>query len=112
LTDDEAFTQARGLDATAFGDAWLASVGAVAPTRYGPEPAAAGPVPQAWSGSPAPRTTAAPGAATAVPSTGGSPGSVTSGSAGAVLVVVVIGVTFLAVAGLYGWRRRQDAAEA
>ena len=62
LTDDEAFTKALGLDATAFGDAWLASLGAVAPTRYGPQPAAPGPVPPAWVGNPAPGTTPRPAA--------------------------------------------------
>ncbi len=68
LTDDEAFSAALGVDATAFGDAWLASVGAVAPTVYGPQPAAPGPVPAAWAGNPAPGTTAAPGGPTAIPS--------------------------------------------
>lgn len=93
LTDDEAFTQALGLDATAFGDAWFASVGAVAPTKYGPQPAAPGPVPAAWAGSPAPGTE------------GDATGSV-------VLAAAVIGVTIAGVFALYGWRRRQDAADA
>ena len=113
LTDDEAFTQALGIDVTAFGDAWLASVGAVAPTRYGPQPAVPGPVPQAWSGSQTPGTTPAPGTATTPPSTGGAQtDDLGSSSGGVVLAVVVIVVTLAAVVGLYGLRRRQDAAEA
>lgn len=104
LTDDEAFTQALGLDATAFGDAWFASVGAVAPTEYGPQPAAPGPVPAAWAGSPAPGTTAALADPSSVPDADGT-GSV-------VLAAVVIGVTIAGVFALYGWRRRQDAADA
>ena len=113
LTDDEAFTQALGLDATAFGDAWFASVGAVAPTKYGPQPAAPGPVPAPWVGNPAPGTTAAPGAPTAAPS--GSSGNGSSqpadSSTGTVALVLVAAMTSLAVLGLYGHRRRQDAAD-
>jgi hypothetical protein len=112
LTDDEAFQQALGLDTTAFGDAWLASVGAVAPTRYGPQPAAAGPIPAPWVGDPAPGTTAAPGAPTAAPS--GSPVPTSAGtteSAGASIVTIVaILATIVAVIGLAVRRRRQDAA--
>lgn len=114
LTDDEAFTQALGLDATAFGDAWFASVGAVAPTKYGPQPAAAGPVPAPWVGNPAPGTTAAPGAPTAAPTAPAGDGAATSGSSGSgmVALVLVAAVTALAVLGLYGNRRRRDAADA
>ena len=113
LTDDEAFTQALGIDATAFGDAWLESVGAVAPTRYGPQPAMPGPVPSAWSGVPAPGITPAPGAPTVPPATGEEPGSdaSTDSAGGIVLVVVVLASAVVAVVGLIAWRRRQDAAE-
>ena len=113
LTDDEAFTRAIGLDVTAFSDAWLASVGAVAPTRYGPQPAAPGPVPPAWAGVPAPGTTPAPGI-TAPPAIGGGPSTGAPGGDGSMsgLAVVVLAITAAAVAGLYAWRRRQDAAEA
>jgi peptidase MA superfamily protein len=50
-TDDEAFSNALGVDAGAFGDAWLKDVNGKQPTRYGPQPAPAGPVPAAWGGS-------------------------------------------------------------
>jgi hypothetical protein len=88
-------------------------VGAIAPTRYGPQPASAGPIPQGWPGGAAPGTTAAPGAATTPTPVGGgatAPGG--SAAGGVILSVVVILVTLGAVIGLYGWRRRQDAAEA
>jgi hypothetical protein len=49
-TDDEAFTAAIGMDVGAFNDAWMADLGAVAPKRYGPQPAPPGPLPQAWGG--------------------------------------------------------------
>ena len=54
LTDDEAFTKAIGMDTAAFSDAWMAELGAVAPTKHGPQPAPAGPVPPEWAGSAAP----------------------------------------------------------
>ena len=116
LTDDEAFTKALGLDATAFGDAWLVSVGAVAPTRYGPQPAAPGPVPGLWVGNPAPGTTAAPGSPTAAPTATATPApgalDASGGSVEAVALVVVIAITALGVLALYARRRRQDAADA
>ena len=113
LTDDEAFMQALGVDTTAFGDAWLESVGAVAPTRYGPQPAAPGPIPPAWSNVAAPGVTPGPGAPTVPPATGPDPGSGsgTDSAAGVVLIVAVLAVTAIAVVGLIAWRRRQDAAE-
>lgn len=49
-TDDEAFHAAIGMDTTAFDEAWLADLKAVAPTKYGPKPAPVGPVPAAWGG--------------------------------------------------------------
>jgi hypothetical protein len=49
-TDDEAFKSAIDLDVTGFNEAWFASVDAVEPKVYGPQPAPAGPVPQAWGG--------------------------------------------------------------
>ena len=114
LTDDEAFEQALGLDTTEFGDAWLASVGAVAPTRYGPQPAAPGPIPAAWAGSPAPGTTAAPGAPTAAPSSGPGPTAAreADGATATVVAIVAILATMAAVVGLVVRRRRQDAAGA
>lgn len=47
--DDAAFTAALGIDRAAFEAAWLASLGAPAPSPYGPRPGPAGPVPPGWT---------------------------------------------------------------
>ena len=60
VSDDEAFESALGLDLAGFEAAWLASVGAEAPVRYGPQPAPAGPVPEGWEGE-APQPSVEPG---------------------------------------------------
>jgi hypothetical protein len=73
LTDDEAFTAAIGVDVGAFGDAWLADLHAKAPTKYGPQPPAAGPVPAAWTGGTA-AASGAPGGGAAVAAGSGSVG--------------------------------------
>jgi hypothetical protein len=49
LTDDEAFSDAIGSDATAFDEAWRSDLDAKDPVAYGPKPAPAGPIPQGWS---------------------------------------------------------------
>ena len=46
--DDEAFTAALGTDLAGFESAWLADLGAEHPTRHGPQPAPAGPLPPGW----------------------------------------------------------------
>ena len=48
VTDDEAFTAAVGTDVAGFEAAWLASLGADAPTQLGPQPAPPGPLPPGW----------------------------------------------------------------
>jgi len=48
VTDDEAFTAAVGVDLAAFDEAWMADLGADPPTRHGPQPAPAGPLPSGW----------------------------------------------------------------
>jgi hypothetical protein len=97
VTDDEAFNAALGVDAAAFGAAWLDDVGAGAPKSYGPQPAPPGPLPPGWS-TEAPGSSAAPSALTAVkpsPSAGGG-GSSTSSAVlypiDTVLVVILAGV--------------------
>jgi hypothetical protein len=50
VSDDEAFTRALGIDVATFEAAWLAELGAPTPERYGPRPAAPGPLPAAWTG--------------------------------------------------------------
>ena len=74
VSDDEAFQAALGTDVAGFETAWLADLGAAAPTRHGPQPAPAGPLPAGW------------GAAQPNPNPGGpqpSPGSPSSPLLGA-----------------------------
>jgi hypothetical protein len=81
VTDDEAFLAALGIDATAFGNAWLNDVGGSAPKSYGPQPAPAGPLPPGWS-SEAPGSSAAPSAPTSVAA---APSAATDGTYNTVL---------------------------
>ena len=60
-TDDEAFSAAIGMDGKAFDAAWMADLGAVAPTRHGPLTAPAGPQPPGWGTAPESSGGAAPG---------------------------------------------------
>ena len=81
LTDDEAFKAAIGVDVGAFNDAWLSDLHAKAPTKYGPQPAAPGPVPAAWSGGAAAASGASGGGAAVPAGSGGAGGPVGSGAA-------------------------------
>ena len=118
-TDDEAFSAALGLDMTAFGEAWFKDVNAKAPTRYGPQPAPAGPVPAAWAGSVSGGSSPAPGASGAVPVPGATapatPAVIPTGStgpdAGILVLVIVVVVAVLAVA-LGVARRRRNMTDA
>lgn len=98
-TDDEAFMAAIGVDVAGFNDAWLADLGAVKPTRHGPQPAPEGPLPAAWagaSGDPGSPTTA-PGA-TLIPGSSGVPGAPAGSSGRGPSTTVVIAGTVLLVA--------------
>jgi hypothetical protein len=53
VSDDAAFEAALGRDAAGFEADWLAELGAKPPTRVGPRPAPAGPLPAGW-GAPQP----------------------------------------------------------
>jgi hypothetical protein len=50
VSDDEAFQAALGRDVAGFETDWLSELGATPPTRLGPKPAPAGPLPEGWSG--------------------------------------------------------------
>jgi hypothetical protein len=107
LTDDEAFTAALGVDMTAFGAAWLDDLGAAPPTRYGPQPAPPGPVPQAWLGEAGSSTPpAASGVAAASPGVSPDGGAATSDASVAVVVLLVALVAAGIVALLVTRRRR------
>ncbi len=50
VSDDQAFEAALGRDVAGFEADWLQELGAKPPTRLGPKPAPAGPLPEGWSG--------------------------------------------------------------
>ena len=101
-TDDEAFREALGVDVEEFGAAWIESLGAEPPERFGPQPVPAGPHPAGWQvGVP---STPGPGApvGSAGPGTTGAPAAPTDRSPAsspglnpllvlAVLAVVIVG---------------------
>jgi hypothetical protein len=102
LTDDEAFTQAIGLDLAAFDAAWRDSLGAGDPVEHGPHEAPAGPLPPGWTAEGSPGSTLPPGSRpTAGPAAPTSPDVVIEGpdngvliAVGAVLAVVVAALGF------------------
>jgi Peptidase MA superfamily len=113
-TDDEAFKLGLGVDAAAFSAAWLASLGAAAPERFGPQPAPAGPIPSAWSGGAPAAPTASAGAGSSRAATPGPAAPATASGSGddATMVVVTILAVLVAI-GLMGWvvvRRGRRAA--
>jgi len=116
-SDDEAFTDALGVDAVRFGQAWLTELDAAEPVRYGPQPAPAGPLPSDWQGaSPSGGAAGSGSDASAIP--GGAPKSqapsvpsagtsirtrdVATGLAGVALLLAIVGLGLYAV----GRRRR------
>ena len=109
LSDEQAFTDALGQDMTAFGDAWLESLGASPPTKYGPQPAPAGPVPSAWlrepGGSPQAAATGEPGASPGT-AAGGETVVDNNGPVIAVLLIVLVVAGIAIVA--FVRRRRPD----
>ena len=112
VSDDEAFKAALGVDVAGFESAWLASIGAPAPSPYGPQPAPAGPVPVDWGGT---APTAGPidggptdGGPTASP---GVPGGARSGLSPESLAGSIIGALAI-VAVIAVWARRRSVRAA
>jgi hypothetical protein len=110
VTDDEAFQAALGTDVAGFQAAWLESLGATAPSPYGPADAPAGPVPSDWLGG-GPIPGEIPGES-ASPGPGASPASgSTTGGIGidgtAILVAVFVAGLVIAGIGLFlsRWNR-------
>ncbi len=120
-TDDEAFTEAIGVNVAGFEAAWLASLGAAAPTRYGPQPAPAGPLPPGWGGAggssspgPAGPTVAVspPPGATGSPATASAAAQGTAGDDSGGLLLLAIAVAGLAAGGVLGYVRRRRTQRA
>ena len=120
-TDDEAFSDALGLDMTAFGDAWFKDVNATPKAKFGPQPAPPGPVPSAWTGaapggqpsrppsSQGPAAGASGGVtATPVPGAAGDPAA--DDGATLVGILVAVGAIVLLVAAALAARRRRPSA--
>jgi hypothetical protein len=109
-TDDEAFQRGLGVDTGAFAAAWLASLGAQAPARYGPQPAPPGPIPSAWlasggPGAPTATTTAGGPAVASAPATAPAPIAPGGTDSTPVVVFVVVIVISLGLLGLLVIRR-------
>ena len=114
VTDDEAFQAALGIDVAGFEAAWLESLGATAPSPYGPVDAPAGPVPSDWLGG-AQIPGEIPGAS-ASPGTGEAPGPGTSTGGGGIdgttilIAVLVAGLITAGVGVFLSLRTRTIAA--
>jgi Peptidase MA superfamily len=111
VTDDEAFRAALGLDVAGFESAWLDSLGAAAPSPFGPVDAPPGPLPSDWVGSPANPGPIASGAA----ETPGSPAATTApgpaGGGGVDQATAILGAVIIALivtAGVAVWLMRRD----
>jgi hypothetical protein len=120
LTDDEAFTQAIGVDVAGFQSGWLGDLDAATPKRFGPQPAPAGPLPSDWTGrsnaAPASPGSASPGSASAgEPAAAPAPAAPTPATRGGPPVEgIALGILALAVvvsAGAFVARRRRRATE-
>ncbi|MFH0751125.1 MAG: peptidase MA family metallohydrolase [Chloroflexota bacterium] len=115
VTDDEAFSAAVGTDLAGFETSWLADLGAEPPTRHGPQPGAAGPLPPGWEtdASPAPPLgSATPGASPGV-SPGPGPGGPTDDGGspfGEGLILLVAALAGLLVGGSLAFVRRRRRA--
>ena len=108
VTDDEAFSAALGLDVAGFEAAWLDSLGAAAPSPYGPVDAPPGPVPSDWLGEgelPGVIPTGSP-SASAPPA---NPGQGSDGDATALLVGLLIAGAAVAGVGVWLARRNRPA---
>jgi hypothetical protein len=108
MSDDEAFKAALGVDLAGFEADWLAELGATPPTRRGPQPAPAGPLPAGWSG-PQPNPSfdiigsGVPGGAPGAPAPRAPIQGDNVGIAAGVLALVVV---LIVLAFMLLWRRR------
>ncbi|HSW43683.1 MAG TPA: peptidase MA family metallohydrolase [Patescibacteria group bacterium] len=117
VTDDEAFTAAVGTDLAGFESAWLADLGAEPPTRHGPQPAPAGPLPPGWGAAASPDPPdAAPAPGESPATSAGPPPADPAGDdvspQGDWRVLAIVALAGLMVGGgiAYGRRRRARGA--
>ena len=109
---DRAFLNALGVDAAAFGAAWLDSLGASAPQAFGPQPAPSGPLPSDWLGPPPvaglpPAASPEATSSTAAPGPSGGAGQGTGGSVVAIVLLLVTAVLVGAAVAAAVLRRRR-----
>lgn len=115
VSDDDAFRAAIGRDLAGFEADWLEELGAKRPTRVGPRPAPAGPLPEGWSGpQPDPSFEVVGSLPPAAPGSSGSP---VPGAVDGVLSflspqLAVIGLALIAVIVALGARRLVRGAPA
>jgi len=103
LTDDQAFQAGIGVDTAGFEAAWLADLGAPAPSPFGPQPAPAGPIPPGWGAGGGGGSSAGGPAASAAPAGDGQAtpaGALDGGAIAAYLAAAFL----LVVLGLLGAR--------
>ncbi len=111
-TDDEAFRDALGVDVRAFGEAWVESLGAEPPERFGPQPVPAGPQPGGWQGgngaTPAPGAPGGPDAGgTAGPGSPGAPAPTSSAGTSPILIVLLVVGVLVGLGLVVAARRRR-----
>ena len=114
VSDDDAFQAALGHDVAGFQAEWLAELGASPPTRLGPRPAPAGPLPSGWTGPEAnpsyevvgsqpPVTPGAP-----LPQPGGAAGDTIGFLVAPLATIGLVVIAVVLVAGLRRARGRRD----
>jgi hypothetical protein len=115
VSDDDAFQAALGKDVAGFEADWLGELGAKTPTKRGPQPAPAGPLPAGWGapqpdpsfevvGSQAPTTPGAP-----LPTSRGVGSDVLTALWSGLAAIGFVVLLVLIVFGLQRARRRTDA---
>jgi len=113
LSDDEAMRAALGTDLAHFDAAWLDSIGASAPSPFGPQPAPAGPLPDDWAGAAPTAGTvqgAEPSSTAARPSTApGEPSPLPPSNGGGVALIALV-AGLVAIAGAALWLRRRPSS--
>lgn len=108
VSDDEAFEAGIGVDQAGFERAWLASLGAPAPSPYGPQPAPAGPLPSGWTAAaPTAGAIESPVAAVASLAPGNGSSTGTGGDSLILLAGVGIAIAVIAIAAEAAVRRRR-----